>query len=92
MSGGHFDYRDCHLSDLVDEVERLITTNKTGDEYGYVRNYASDTIEEFKQAVKAIKRAQVYLHRIDYLVSGDDGEDSFYTSLFADLDKIKQSI
>lgn len=90
MSGGHFEYQEGRLSDLAEEVDKLIVTNKTPDEYGYVRDYPSDVIEEFKQAVKAIRRAQIYLQRIDYLVSGDDGEDTFFTTLFKELGEITQ--
>ena len=47
------------------------------------------TVEEFKKAVKVLRIAQVYTHRIDWLVSGDDGEDSFHSRLAKDLSNIE---
>jgi hypothetical protein len=35
-----------------------------------------------------LKIAQVYAQRVDWLVSGDDGEESFITRLDEDLNKL----
>ena len=51
--------------------------------------YTKKTIAEFKKGIKAIRRALVYLHAIDYLLSGDDGEESFHARLKEDLEKLK---
>lgn len=32
-----------------------------------------------------LKLANIYLHRIDWLLSGDDGEDSFHSRLKEEL-------
>ncbi len=40
-------------------------------------NYSDEVIEKFKEAVKALKIAQVYIQRVDWLLAGDDGSDSF---------------
>jgi len=45
--------------------------------YKYDYNYNKETIEEFKKAIKILKLAKTYADRIDYLLSGDDGEESF---------------
>lgn len=36
-----------------------------------------------------MRTASVYAQRIDYLLSGDDGEDNFYIRLHEDLRKIR---
>ena len=46
-------------------------------------------IEAFKEAVNALRVAQIYAHRIDWYMSGDDGEESFIERLKEDLDKLK---
>lgn len=48
-------------------------------------NYSDETIQEFKNGIEAIKKAYVYIQRIDWLLSGDDGEDNFHKKLKADL-------
>ena len=50
--------------------------------------YPDDVIEEFKKGLDILRRAQVYAQRIDWLVSGDDGEESFHKRLKEDLDKL----
>lgn len=43
--------------------------------------YPDEVIEEFKNAVDIISRAQIYMHRIDWLLCGDDGDESFIKRL-----------
>jgi hypothetical protein len=50
--------------------------------------YPDEVIEQFKIAVQKLKEAQVYAHRVDWLLSGDDGEESFLKRLREDLLKI----
>lgn len=83
MSGGHFGYKQHAVSDIAEDVQRLIDSN--GEEDGY--NFPSYVVDEFKQGVKALRRAAVYAQRIDWLVSGDDGEDSFIKRLFEELNE-----
>lgn len=51
--------------------------------------YPDEVIEKMKEAVKALKIAQVYAQRVDWLLSGDDGEESFLSRLEEDLKKIE---
>ncbi len=85
MSGGHFDYRESSISDVADAIHELIIGNHVPDEDGYIRAYPEYIIEEFKQGERALRRAAIYATRIDYLVSGDDGEESFMKRLFEEL-------
>lgn len=51
--------------------------------------YPDEVIEKFKEAVKALRVAQVYAQRVDWLLSGDDGEESFLRRLEEELKNIK---
>lgn len=51
----------------------------------YYYKYPDEVIEKFKQGVKALKIAYVYAHRIDWLLSGDDVEESFLERLEMEL-------
>ena len=44
---------------------------------------------EFKNAVKHLRVAEIYAQRVDWLLSGDDGEDTFIERLKSDLAKIE---
>jgi hypothetical protein len=50
--------------------------------------YPDDVIEEFKKGVDILRKAYVYAQRIDWLVSGDDGEESFHRRLKEELDEL----
>lgn len=50
--------------------------------------YPDDIIEEFKKGVDILRKAQIYAQRIDYLISGDDGEESFRERLKEELDDL----
>lgn len=94
MSGGKFDYNQYRIGYIVDEIEQLIRYNDSDevDDYGHKRSYGYpvEIIEEFKVGVALLKKAQIYAHRIDWLVSGDDGEDSFRERLAEDLQELEK--
>lgn len=92
MSGGHFQYKQWEIGNIADEVEQLIIDNDSeelneyGDEKGC--HYSQETIDEFKKALVILRQAYIYVQRIDWLESGDDGEDSFHIRLKHDMDKL----
>jgi hypothetical protein len=51
--------------------------------------YPDKVIKEMKEGVEVLKRAQIYAQRIDWLLSGDDGEESFLRRLEEDLNNLK---
>lgn len=55
----------------------------------YGPEYSKKTLAKFRKAVKLLHEAYVYAHRIDWLLCGDDGEDTFHERLKHDLDKLK---
>lgn len=89
MSGGHFNYKQHSLLDMADDIGSQILSNDSteknewGDNIG--NRYSPETIEEFEKAMIVLKMAYVYAQRIDWLLSGDDGEDSFHKRLQAQL-------
>ena len=57
------------------------------DKFHY--KYPDEVIEKMKEAVKALHIAQEYAQRVDWLLSGDDGEESFLRRLDENLKKIE---
>lgn len=84
MSGGAFNYNDYHITGIADHIEELIRDNEDRSEY------SEATIQRFREAVKLLREAGVYVHRIDWLVSCDDGEESFHKRLERDLERLKE--
>lgn len=92
MSGGHFDYNQYKIGYICDEIDDLIVHNDSQerDEWGQKKGsgYKPETIAEFKKGLAILRQAQVYAHRIDWLVSCDDSEESFHERLKIDLSKV----
>ena len=91
MSGGYFDYQQYQINHIADAIERVIETNNdsTPNEYGetYGRFYSEETIERFREAVALRRKGAIYAQRIDWLLSDDDGEESFNERLTHELKK-----
>lgn len=50
--------------------------------------YRKDVQQIFKEGVEILKKAEIYAQRIDWYLSGDDGEDNLVSRLKSDLDAI----
>ena len=72
---------------LEEEEKEYVLKNKhtLPNSYGY----SKETIKEFKKGLAILKKAYVYAQRIDWLLSGDDGEESFHERLKEELDNLK---
>ena len=93
MSGGFFDYMQHNISEVADRIQYEIDNNSNrpdwvSDEDWDGQKYSDETITKFKEAVKVLRIAEVYTQRIDWLLSGDDGEDSFHRRLKDDLSNL----
>jgi hypothetical protein len=53
----------------------------------YHYKYPDEVIEKFKEGLTILRQAAVYAQRIDWLLSGDDGEESFLRRLKKELEK-----
>lgn len=85
MSGGYFDYKQYHIDDMVEDIERIVRESNSGDSRW---EYSAETISRFYEAIHFLQIAKVYAHRIDWLLCGDDSEDSFHARLNEQLEKL----
>lgn len=81
MSGGYFDYTQHRISDVADSIQDVIDNNSC--------DFKQETIDRFKEAIVINRKAAIFTQRIDWLFSGDDGEDSFHKRLAEELKEIK---
>ena len=85
MSGGHFDHQQYHLTDIANSIQSVLDANLE-DKPWY--DFREDTKDEFKKAIKLLREAAIYAQRIDWLLSGDDGEETFHSRLQEELKEI----
>ena len=83
MSGGHFDYKQYEISHAADKIENLVLQSP---KYPYYM-YSDKTLEEFKKGADLLRKAYIYMNRIDWLVCGDDSEETFHERLKKELGK-----
>lgn len=79
MSGGHFDYHQYRIREIAESVEDIIQNYE----------YPPEVLEKIKEGLDALNKAEIYAQCIDWLVSGDDGNESFLKRLKEDLNKNK---
>jgi hypothetical protein len=68
--------------ELKDEISNWYHGHKP-DPIHY--EYPEEVLNEFIKAYKILRIAEIYAHRIDWLLSGDDGEETFMEKLHEDL-------
>lgn len=93
MSGGHFDYKQHHINQIAEDIDDLIQNNddQSLDDWGekFGREYSPEIIEKFKEASDTLKIAANMAQRINWLVSGDDGPDSFLRRWEEDVESLQ---
>ena len=91
MSGGHFNYNQNRIPDMIENIEEKIAyrSKPRYSQWGDIEPYSKETLKELKKGVEILKKAFVYAQRIDWLLSGDDGEESFLIRLKEELEALK---
>lgn len=79
MSGGRYEYfqKRPEWDEAIEDIQNQIDKNPN--------EFSEETIAEFEGALFVIKTARACLHRIDFLLSGDDVEELFQERLREDL-------
>ena len=88
MSGGRFDYLQFRFGEIIDAIEQEIESNNADpipEDWFEPNNFTNETIAEFLKGIEHLKKAQIYANRIDWLLSSDDGEETFHERLKEDL-------
>lgn len=103
MSGGKFAYEQYKIRQIWEEIQQELDKQGQEKEVNnvwekeYYEKYPEQRFEEvyredvqqiFKDGIEALKKAEVYAQRIDWFLSGDDGEDSLVSRLKFDLDEL----
>jgi hypothetical protein len=94
MSGGFFDYKQYVFDDVIEQLEDVIHANGTGnswdkddfdDEAPIDRNLPDDILQDVIRLRVMLEENKIRLHRLDWLLSSDDGEDSYRERLNEEL-------
>lgn len=94
MSGGAFEYKQYKIEELIEDMklllERVDKEPTDSFECNSLKNYIDDK-DSFKKIVEKninlLKKSYIYTQRLDWFISGDDGEETFYERLEEDFIK-----
>lgn len=87
MSGGYFDYRQHDMLEIADKIARVIKTR--GVTEWFEEGYSEKILKRFEEIHAMLRIAHVGVHRIDWLLSGDDGEDCFLRRFEEDYNELE---
>ena len=106
MSGGAFEYKQYHIKQIAEEIQseldkqgkekedcELLGMREYYEKYPEEKNnytYPEEVQEKFRDAIKALRTSAIYVQRVDWLLSGDDGEESFLRRLKEELNQNKK--
>lgn len=82
MSGGYFDYNYSHIQEVIEQLEYLLTSDETQP---IREDLAKVTLDKMEEGLEILQKAKIYAQRIEWLISGDDSEESFHRRLEEDL-------
>lgn len=83
MGGGHFEYNCFRISQFAEDLQHAIDVNSSNeqiDDFGTLllgRHFGDDVLVALKESQAIIEKAGVLAKEIEWLYSGDHGEDSF---------------
>lgn len=88
MSGGHFEYIQYRIGEAAEILHKTIDNIGVEDEFGFCMDYETKTKNIFIECETLLKRSEIILQRIDWLICGDDGEETFHKRLAEDLQEL----
>jgi hypothetical protein len=69
MSGGYFYKYFASLENIAEEIEEIRSKNEN--------NFSLKTLSKMRKTVTLLRKSSEMVKRVDYLLSGDEGEESF---------------
>lgn len=79
MSGGSLNY--WNADEPIEEIKKRLMFGKG--------KYSIETLQVMQNAIKAMRKAEIYSHRLEWYFSGDDGEESLHKNLAEDLKQLE---
>ena len=90
ISGGYFEYKQYHIQDIIEKLKETKVKVESDEEY-YEFDRKQELLEEISNGLDYLNLAEIYTQRLDWLFSGDDGEDSFFERLEEELEGFWES-
>lgn len=86
MSGGYFNYKQRAIAEIVNTLRDFLKRDDLEED-----DYPPAVLYEIRLGLYYITMAYIYAQRIDWLVSCDDGPDTFLTRLQEDMESYNRA-
>lgn len=80
MSGGHFNFQQQALLDIITEIDYFLAKHHS--------EYTQETLEAIAATKTVLQAGFTCAQRVDWLFSGDDGEEEFIQRLETELKEL----
>ena len=84
MSGGHWDYRQQDMFEIAQDIREIALDNDRG--------HTLATIDRLSYAAEMLMLSAAMVQRIDWLLSFDDGEETFLQRWEDDMRAVEKDI
>lgn len=75
---------------MVLTIEEAIESSGRCNDEDDSTAYSPETIAKFKETIVALRTAAVMAKRVDFLLAGDDGEETFHERWEQELTQLKK--
>lgn len=90
MSGGYFEYNQYRIQYIIESLEEYMVKGDQSDPaWEKDEEPSEEVLNEFRKGLKILKQAYVYANRIDRLLSGDNGNETFLHYLNQELKELE---
>ena len=90
MSGEMFDYKESWIDRLADELEVAIFNEEAKIKENSPWKLSKDTVRLMKRVHRRLREDYVYMKRLAYVLSGDDGEEQLMPRIKEDFEELKK--
>jgi len=78
MSGGHFEYDEFRMHHIAEQIDFEIQNNDLPDpQYGQTNGYSKEVLYYMQYTRDTLEHSYKLTKNLDYLLSGDIGEDGY---------------
>jgi hypothetical protein len=87
MSGGHYDYKQHYLNDLIEDLGEDLKRVSASDSSSSMP-YPATLITHISKTITHLTEAYNYLHHLDWYFSGDTSQETMESRIAADTAKL----
>jgi len=83
MSGGSFNFAYSRVNEFVETLQERLDNIEETNEYGEQPNkFSPEVIQMLREIEQTVRTTALVMKEVEWLYSGDTGEDTFVTNVY----------